>query len=74
LARPLRIEFPGAVYHITSRGDRREAIFEDDGDRALLLNVVGQMLLRFDALALAYCLMGNHYHFYSVRGGPICRR
>ena len=63
MARPLRIEFPGAVYHITSRGDRREAIFEDDGDRALLLNVVGQMLLRFDALALAYCLMGNHYHF-----------
>ncbi|MDC6170468.1 REP-associated tyrosine transposase [Paucibacter sp. XJ19-41] len=63
MARPLRIEFPGAVYHVTSRGDRREPIFEDDGDRAMLLNVVARMLDRFDALALAYCLMGNHYHF-----------
>jgi len=63
MARPLRIEFPGAVYHVTSRGDRREPIFEDDKDRAVLLNIVGQMLARFDSIALAYCLMGNHYHF-----------
>ncbi|HEY4082289.1 MAG TPA: transposase [Burkholderiaceae bacterium] len=63
MARPLRIEFPGAIYHVTSRGDRREPIFDDDGDRAALLNIVGLMLARFDASALAYCLMGNHYHF-----------
>ena len=63
MARPLRIEFPGAVYHVTSRGDRREAIFVDDQDRHALLEVVAQALSRFDAQALAYCLMDNHYHF-----------
>lgn len=63
MARPLRIEFPGAVYHVTSRGDRREPIFVDDADRHGLLAVVGQAMDRFDAQVLAYCLMGNHYHF-----------
>ncbi|MGH8631867.1 MAG: REP-associated tyrosine transposase [Burkholderiales bacterium] len=63
MARPLRIEFPGAVYHVTSRGDRREDIFADDEDRHALLQVAGQALSRFDAQMLAYCLMGNHYHF-----------
>ena len=41
MSRPLRIEFPGAVYHVTSRGDRREAIFLTDADRAGLLDIVG---------------------------------
>jgi putative transposase len=63
MSRPLRIEFPGAVYHVTSRGDRRERIFVDDQDRRSLLEVLEQGLERFDAEALAYCLMGNHYHF-----------
>jgi putative transposase len=63
MARPLRIEFPGAVYHVTSRGDRREPIFVDDEDRQGLLEIVAQALSRFDAQALAYCLMDNHYHF-----------
>ena len=63
MARPLRIEFPGAVYHVTSRGDRREAIFEDDADREALLGVLAQAVERFDASVLAYCLMDNHYHF-----------
>jgi putative transposase len=63
MARPLRIEFAGAVYHVTSRGDRRESIFVDDQDRSTLLAVVGHALSRFDAEMLAYCLMGNHYHF-----------
>jgi REP element-mobilizing transposase RayT len=62
MARPLRIEFPGAVYHVTSRGDRREAIFEDDADRRGFLDVLALGLARFDAQVLAYCLMGNHYH------------
>ena len=61
MSRPLRIEFPGALYHVTSRGDRREDIFFDDTDRAALLNVVAQGMARFDAQVLAYCLMGNHY-------------
>jgi putative transposase len=63
MSRPLRIEFPGAVYHLTSRGDRREPIFVDDEDRETLLAIVAHALDRFDAVALAYCLMGNHYHF-----------
>ena len=63
MSRPLRIEFPGAIYHVTSRGDRREPIFDDEQDRELLLCVLAQALDRFDAQALAYCLMGNHYHF-----------
>lgn len=62
MSRPLRIEFPGAVYHVTSRGDRREPIFEDDPDRQSFLDIAGTALERFDASALSYCLMGNHYH------------
>jgi putative transposase len=68
MSRPLRIEFPGAVYHVTSRGDRRESIFADDEDRVALLAVVEQGLERFDAQMLAYCLMGNHYHFVVHTG------
>jgi putative transposase len=63
ISRPLRIEFPGAMYHATSRGDRRELIFDDDSDRAALLSVLGECMQRFDAQGLAYCLMGNHGHF-----------
>jgi REP element-mobilizing transposase RayT len=62
MSRPLRIEFPGAVYHVTSRGDRREAIYHDDVDRTTQLEIIGQAMDRFDAQVLAYCLMGNHYH------------
>lgn len=63
MSRPLRIELPDGLYHVTSRGDRREPIFEDDEDRTRLLEVVGQAMERFDSVAYAYCLMGNHYHF-----------
>jgi putative transposase len=63
MSRPLRIEFPGALYHVTSRGDRREDIFSDDSDRAQLLAIVAQGLERFDSQVLSYCLMSNHYHF-----------
>ena len=48
-----RIEFLGAVYHITARGNRRDDIFVDDEDRQRLLAIVGQALARFDAEALA---------------------
>jgi len=63
MSRPLRIEFPGAVYHVTSRGNGRAAIFAEDADRDSLLNIVGVAMERFDVQALAYCLMDNHYHF-----------
>lgn len=62
MSRPLRLEFEGALYHVTSRGDRREPIYEDDVDRRAFLDIVGEAMDRFDAAAFAYCLMGNHYH------------
>jgi putative transposase len=62
MVRPLRIEYPGAVYHVTARGDRREPIARDDTDRAHFLDVLSHALQRFDAQAWAYCVMGNHYH------------
>ena len=68
MSRPLRIEFSGAVYHITARGDRREPIYEDDEDRRAFLAVLAQTLGRFDAQCLAYCLMGNHYHLVLHTG------
>ena len=60
--RPLRIEFPNAIYHVTARGDRREPIYLDDDDRITQLRVVAQAMQRFDAQVLAYCQMSNHYH------------
>jgi len=62
MARPLRIQFPGALYHITSRGDRREDIFLSDEDRSLFLEVYSRTAERFGWLCHAYCLMSNHYH------------
>lgn len=62
MSRPIWLEFPGAVYHVTSRGDRREPIYRDDEDRLAQLSVIAQAAERFDAQVLAYCLMGIHYH------------
>jgi REP element-mobilizing transposase RayT len=62
MARPLRLEIPGALYHLTTRGDRREPIYDDDADRRQFLDLLANALDRFDATAFAYCLMENHYH------------
>jgi putative transposase len=63
MARPLRLEFPGALYHVISRGNERGPIFVDDLDRADFLNLLGSVI-RKEAFRLhAYCLLGNHYHF-----------
>ena len=62
MSRPLRLEFPGALYHITSRGDRREDIYEDDTDRGKFLTIFESVISRFNWVCYAYCLMGNHYH------------
>ena len=70
MARPHRIEFAQAVYHVTARGDRQEAIFLDDQDRLLFLDLLAQALERFDACALAYCLMDNHYHLVLCTRQP----
>ena len=63
MARPPRLEYPGALYHVTARGVRQEAIFQDDRDRQELLKLLSSTLGTADAKAFAYCLMGNHYHF-----------
>lgn len=62
MARPLRIEFPGALYHITARGNCRAPIFLDDEDRNRLLCGVKEINSRFKTICHAYCLMLNHYH------------
>lgn len=63
MSRPLRLQFEGAFYHVTARGDRREPIVEDDIDRQTLLAIWAQGVERFTATVFAYCLMDNHYHF-----------
>jgi putative transposase len=62
MARPLRIEYDGAVYHVTSRGNEQRPIFRDNTDRDLFLNILSQVIERFHWLCYAYCLMRNHYH------------
>lgn len=62
MARPLRIEYPGAVYHITSRGNEKKAVFKDESDREAFLKVLAQVNKRYHWLYHAYCLMDNHYH------------
>ncbi|MEN8177701.1 MAG: transposase [Pseudomonadota bacterium] len=62
MARPLRIEFAGALYHVTARGDRQEDIFLTDKDRQDFLSILEQVVERFNWLIHAYCLMDNHYH------------
>ncbi len=62
MARPLRIEYSGALYHVTSRGDRQENIFLDDSDRTAFLDLLGKVQTRSNWLVHAYCLMDNHYH------------
>lgn len=70
MSRPLRIEYPGAFYHLTSRGNARQAIFLDDTDREILLDVLGSMVERFGWRIHAYCLMGNHYHLLAETPQP----
>ena len=62
MARPLRLELAGGLYHVTSRGDRREDIYEDDEDREKWLEILGHTCKRFNWRCHAYCLMDNHYH------------
>lgn len=62
MARPLRIELAGGLYHVTSRGDRREDIYFDDADRVEWLRIVGDVCKRFNWVCHAWCQMTNHYH------------
>ena len=62
MARKLRIQYAGAVYHVMNRGDRREAIFEDDQDRQRFLETVSEACQKTAWQVHAYCLMRNHFH------------
>jgi putative transposase len=62
MARSLRLEFAGALYHVTSRGDRQENIFETDEDRHQFLTLLGDVCSHHNWQCHAYCLMSNHYH------------
>jgi putative transposase len=62
MARPIRVEFEGALYHATSRGVRREAIYEDEADREQFLDVLTAVAADFNWAVHAYCLLTNHYH------------
>jgi putative transposase len=62
MARPLRIEYDGAVYHVTSRGNEKRAIYQDDMDRQMFLDILHKVNKRYNWHCHAYCLMTNHYH------------
>src|SRR5947209_6148096 len=62
MPRKLRVEYPGALYHVMSRGDRREDIFLDDVDRQDFLKTLAEAYQKTDWQVHAYCLMRNHYH------------
>ena len=62
MPRPLRIEYPGAIYHVISRGDRREAIYRDDRDREGFLQTLGEACRKTGWEVHAWCLLGNHFH------------
>ena len=62
MARPLRIEYAGAVYHVTSRGNEKKPVFKDDTDRENFLNALQHVIKRYNWICHAYCLMTNHYH------------
>lgn len=62
MSRPLRIQFPGAIYHVTARGDRKEPIYDDHLDRVRFLEILEEVVTVYNWGIHAYCLMGNHYH------------
>lgn len=71
MARPLRIEYPGAVYHVTSRGNAGGVIFEIEEDRRKFLEIIEDVKKRYNFLCHTYCLMDNHYHLLveTIDGG-----
>ena len=62
MARKLRIQYPGAIYHVMNRGDRQEPIFQDDDDRERFLETLGEACAKTGWQVLGYCLMANHFH------------
>jgi putative transposase len=65
MARKLRLQYPGAIYHVMNRGDRREAIFHNDQDRLLFLDTLAEACEKTDWQIHAWCLMNNHFHLVT---------
>ncbi len=70
MARALRLEFEGAIYHITARGNRREPVFASDADRARFLGIAADSLPRFAVELHAYVYCPTIFTFWSGRNGP----
>jgi REP element-mobilizing transposase RayT len=70
MPRALRIEYPGAIYHVMNRGDRREPIFRDDVDHEKFLTTLAEACTKTDWQVHAYCLMGNHFHLVIETPNP----
>ncbi len=62
MSRPLRLQFPGALYHVTSRGDRKRTIYLDEVDRVVWLAILGEVCADYHFVIHGFCQMGNHYH------------
>ena len=63
MSRPLRVQFPGAIYHVMARGNNKQDIFLREEDAELFLEIVAQAVTRYGIVIHAYCLMINHFHF-----------
>ena len=74
MARPLRIEFEEAVYHLCARGNARQGIFRDDRDRIFFLKLLSESAQRFEASVLCFVLMRNHFHLVAQTHRPNLRR
>jgi len=70
MARPLRLQFPNALYHVTSRGNARQKIVRHDADRQAWLAALAQVVTRFGWRCYAYWLMNNHYHLLVETPSP----
>ena len=64
MARALRIQFPGAFYHVTSRGNERQPVFKSSTDREKFLSYLESATERYGAVVHGYCLLDNHYHLF----------
>ena len=62
MARKLRVQYPGAIYHVLNRGDHRELIFRDDPDRQRFLDTLAEASVKTGWQVHAYCLLPNHFH------------
>jgi len=70
MARPLRLAFEGAVYHVMARGNRKEDIFLSERDKKIFLDKLAETFSKFSITCYAYCLMNNHYHLFMKTASP----